>query len=133
MFNYIHHAHYVVSNLDEALAYWEKHFGMRPEKVLARDGGQGKEAHFHVGQTLIRMEQPGSAQTPHGKFLKKNGPGLHHIAFGVDDVPETVQKFRANGTIPTDNEGVHASSHVYHTINFNGLGMDFQLADKHDF
>jgi len=57
---------------------------------------------FHTGETHIELLQPISKDSAIAKFLKRKGPGLHHIAFRVDDVTIALNHCISNGYIAID-------------------------------
>ncbi len=64
--------------------------GSPPERVAS----QGVDVCF-VGPVEI-MESHGP-DTPVGRFLTRRGPGLHHIAYRVESVPDTMEELRGEG------------------------------------
>ncbi len=50
-----------------------------------------------AGDTRIELVQPLSDNSPVGKFISKRGEGLHHLAFDVDDIKDTLQQCEAKG------------------------------------
>jgi methylmalonyl-CoA epimerase len=59
---------------------------------------QGVEAVLlDVGDSHVELLHPLSGDTPVGKFLAKRGPGLHHVAYGVDDVETALAELRQRG------------------------------------
>ena len=86
----IHHLGVAVADLDEAVATYERLFGARLEH---RDTvpDQGVEAaSMRVGEGRVELLAPLGAETPVGKFLAKRGPGMHHVAYEVDDLRATL-------------------------------------------
>jgi len=82
----IHHVGVAVADLDEAVQTYERLFAGRLEH-RARVEGQGVEAaSMRVGDSRVELLAPLGAETPVGKFLANRGPGLHHLAYEVDDV-----------------------------------------------
>jgi methylmalonyl-CoA epimerase len=82
----IHHLGLAVVDLDEAIDTYEKLFGGRLEH---RDElpDQGVEAaSVLVGDSRVELLAASGPDTPVGKFLAKRGPGMHHVAYRVDDV-----------------------------------------------
>ncbi len=129
MFKYAHHVHYVVKNRDEMVAYIERTFGMKPDTLSEGDKGVWKEAQYRIGQTLLRIRQP-DPKHKDGVFLKEHGPGIHHVAWAVDDVSEVSQRLKASGKPLRDESGFHRSAHGNYTIDIDpedSLGIIFQL------
>ncbi|MEO5511925.1 MAG: methylmalonyl-CoA epimerase [Longimicrobiales bacterium] len=60
---------------------------------------QGVDVVF-VGEGPARLEllEPLSGESPVGRFLQKRGPGLHHVAYKVDDLAATLDRLSAAGT-----------------------------------
>ena len=93
----IHHLGVAVANLDEAVATYERLFGARLEH---RDTvpDQGVEAaSLRVGESRVELLSPLGDETPVGKFLAKRGPGMHHVAYEVDDVRASLAELEAAG------------------------------------
>jgi methylmalonyl-CoA epimerase len=93
----IHHLGVAVADLDEAVATYERLFGARLEH---RDTvpDQGVEAaSMRVGEGRVELLAPLGAETPVGKFLAKRGPGMHHVAYEVDDVEASLAELEAAG------------------------------------
>ena len=93
----IHHLGVAVADLDEALATYSALFGARVEhRSTVPD--QGVDAmSLLVGADRIELVSPTDADTPVGRFLAKRGPGLHHVAYRVEDVAATLDDLRAAG------------------------------------
>jgi len=66
---------------------------------------QGVEAVLlDVGDSHVELLAPLAPDTPVGKFMAKNGPGLHHVAYGVDDIDATLEGLAAAGLKLIDSE-----------------------------
>jgi methylmalonyl-CoA epimerase len=86
-----------VDDLDAAVARYELLFGATLEH-RDRVEDQGVEAaSLDVGGSRVELLAPTGADTPVGRFLAKRGPGLHHVAFAVDDVAAELDRLRADG------------------------------------
>jgi methylmalonyl-CoA/ethylmalonyl-CoA epimerase len=97
MFERIDHIGVAVEDLDAALALYEGAFGM---PVVHRETveEQGVEAVLlDVGDGHVELLAPLSGDTPVGRFLAHRGPGLHHVAYRVEDVAATLDDLRAAG------------------------------------
>jgi methylmalonyl-CoA/ethylmalonyl-CoA epimerase len=82
----IHHVGVAVADLDEAVRTYERLFGGTLEH-RARVEDQGVEAaSMRLGDSRVELLAPLGDDTPVGKFLAKRGPGMHHVAYEVDDV-----------------------------------------------
>ena len=86
MFGLIDHVGVAVEDLDAALALYEGSFGM-PVAHRETVEEQGVEAVLlDVGDCHVELLRPLGPDTPVGKFLDRKGPGLHHVAYRVDDI-----------------------------------------------
>ena len=86
----LHHLGVAVPDLDEAIATYERLFGGRVEH-RARVPEQGVDAaSVLVGAGRVELLAPTGGDTPVGRFLASRGPGLHHVAYEVDDVGATL-------------------------------------------
>ncbi len=56
-----------------------------------------EEVLFDVGPSSIQLLGSLGPETPVGTFLAKRGPGMHHLAYRVDDVAGELERFRALG------------------------------------
>jgi methylmalonyl-CoA/ethylmalonyl-CoA epimerase len=82
----VHHVGFAVEDLDGALETYERLFGARLEQ-RSRVAEQGVEAaSIRVGESRLELLGPLDVDTPVGRFLAKRGPGMHHVAYEVDDI-----------------------------------------------
>jgi methylmalonyl-CoA epimerase len=93
----IHHLGVAVDDLDEALDTYTRLFGAELEH-RATVPEQGVEAAaVLVGASRVELLAPTGADTPVGKFLAKRGPGMHHVAYEVDDVHAALSALTSEG------------------------------------
>jgi methylmalonyl-CoA/ethylmalonyl-CoA epimerase len=93
----IHHLGVVVEDLDEALSTYERLFGAELEH-RATVPDQGVEAaSIRVGDGRVELLEPLEEDTPVGRFLAKRGPGMHHVAYEVEDVAAAVTRLAEAG------------------------------------
>jgi methylmalonyl-CoA/ethylmalonyl-CoA epimerase len=82
----VHHVGLAVDDLDGALETYERLFGARLEH-RSRVDEQGVEAvSIRVGESRLELLGALGEDTPVGRFLAKRGPGMHHVAYEVDDI-----------------------------------------------
>ncbi len=97
MFGRIDHIGVAVEDLDAALALYGESFDMElahRESVEA----QGVEAVLlDVGDGHVELLRPLGPETAVGKYLAKNGPGLHHVAYAVEDIDAALERIAASG------------------------------------
>jgi methylmalonyl-CoA/ethylmalonyl-CoA epimerase len=93
----IHHVGVAVADLDEAVRTYERLFGGRLEH-RARVEEQGVEAaSMRVGTGRVELLAALGDDTPVGKFLAKRGPGMHHLAYEVEDVESALADLARQG------------------------------------
>jgi methylmalonyl-CoA/ethylmalonyl-CoA epimerase len=98
------HVAIAVHDLDQTLAGYETRY---KAKALYREvvESQGvEEAMIPIGGAFVQLLQPLSPETPVGKFLSKNGEGLHHIAYAVSSIEAALQHLANEGATLIDEE-----------------------------
>lgn len=97
MLDRIDHIGVAVEDLDAALALYEGALGM-PNVHRETVAEQGVEAVLlDVGDGHVELLKPLGPDTPVGKFLAKKGPGLHHVAYAVEDIEAALAQLRDEG------------------------------------
>lgn len=93
----IHHVAIAVDDLDASLQQFEQLYNVVPltRETIADQGVE--EAMIAIGGSHIQILQPLGADTPVGKFLERNGEGMHHIAFAVTDIDSALAHLAAEG------------------------------------
>lgn len=97
MFTRIDHIGVAVTDIDAALALYEQSYEMTlvHREVVAE---QGVEAVLlDVGENHVELLAPLGPDTPVGRFLDKRGPGIHHVAYQVDDIDAELERLSAAG------------------------------------
>ena len=93
----IHHVGLAVTDLDEAVATYLRLFGGTLEhRELVPDQGV-EAASVLVGASRIELLAPTGEDTPVGRFLARRGPGVHHLAYEVEDVAAALDSLAAEG------------------------------------
>jgi methylmalonyl-CoA/ethylmalonyl-CoA epimerase len=97
LFGRIDHIGVAVEDIDAALELYSRSFQMR-EQHRETVEEQGVEAVLlEVGDGHVELIRPLSPDTGVGKFIAKNGPGLHHVAYATDDIDSTLGAVRDAG------------------------------------
>ena len=100
----LHHIGIAVDDLEAAIERYVSLFGATVDH-RERVEDQGVEAaSLHVGGSRVELLAPLGSDTPVGKFLAKRGPGMHHVAFAVDDVAAELERLKADGVELIDEE-----------------------------
>jgi methylmalonyl-CoA epimerase len=97
MLSTIDHVGVAVESIDAALAVYRDALGM-PLVHRETVEPQGVDAALlDIGDGHIELLEPLSPDTTVGKFLARRGPGLHHVAYRVTSIEETLQALSAAG------------------------------------
>ena len=97
MFSRIDHIGVAVHEIEPALEIYRDRFELQ---VAHREvvSEQGVEALLlDVGENHVELLAPLGEDTPVGRFLAKQGPGLHHVAYQVADIEQTLAQLKAAG------------------------------------
>ncbi len=97
MANQIHHLGIAVLDLDAAIATYEQLFGARLEHRETLPDQGVEAASLKVGDGRIELLRALGPETPVGRFLASRGPGLHHVAFQVDNLGAELARLAAEG------------------------------------
>jgi methylmalonyl-CoA/ethylmalonyl-CoA epimerase len=100
----IHHLGVAVADLDEAVATYERLFGAELEHRDTLPDQGVEAASLRVGSSRVELLSPLGDETPVGKFLAKRGPGMHHVAYEVDDIRASLANLEAAGAELIDAE-----------------------------
>lgn len=95
--SHIEHIGIAVNSLEEAIPYYEEMLGLKCYAVEEVADQKVKTAFFHVGDTKIELLESTSPDGPIGKFLEKKGQGVHHLAFAVDNVNDSLNELGQKG------------------------------------
>jgi methylmalonyl-CoA/ethylmalonyl-CoA epimerase len=117
LFTRIDHIGVAVPDLDEAIGWYETTFGLTVASRETNESQGVREAMLVVaapqgadpGGSYVQLLEPLSAASPVGKFLVRNGPGVHHIGYGVVDVSAALAKIAAAGVRLVDERPRHGS------------------------
>jgi methylmalonyl-CoA/ethylmalonyl-CoA epimerase len=104
MLGRIDHIGVATDDLDGAIALYEETLGM-PVAYRETVESQGVEAVLlDVGDGHVELLRPLGPDTPVGKYLEKKGPGLHHVAYAVDDIDGVLSSLKEAGIEMIDSE-----------------------------
>jgi methylmalonyl-CoA/ethylmalonyl-CoA epimerase len=104
VFGRIDHIGVAVEDLEAGIELYEKSFEMElAHRETVEE--QGVEAVLlDVGDGHVELLAPLGPDTPVGKYLERKGPGLHHVAYAVDDIDSTLERLAAGGIELIDSE-----------------------------
>ncbi len=92
MVNKIEHIGIAVENIEQSLKIYEEILGSKCYKTEIVESEAVKTAFIAVGESKIELLEATSETSPIAKFLNKNGRGIHHIAFDVDNLESELER-----------------------------------------
>jgi methylmalonyl-CoA/ethylmalonyl-CoA epimerase len=104
MFNRIDHIGVAVEQIEPSLKLYRDNFELRvAHREVVEE--QGVEAVLlDVGENHVELLAPLGSHTPVGRFLERKGPGLHHVAYQVNDIEATLQALKQAGIALIDEQ-----------------------------
>lgn len=97
MLTKINHLGVAVPSLEEAIPFYRDTLGMTYSGTEEVATQLVKVAFLAVGESKIELLEPTSPESPVAKFLEKNGQGVHHVAYEVEDIEAAIAKLLAEG------------------------------------
>ena len=98
----IDHVGIAVSDLEAAVKWYEQMFGatVAHRERIESDGVE--EALIKVADSYIQLLQPYTDESPLAKYMAKNGEGIHHVGYRVDNCAEVLEDVKAQGARVVD-------------------------------
>jgi methylmalonyl-CoA/ethylmalonyl-CoA epimerase len=130
MFSIIDHIGFVVADLDAAVAYYRAAFGLEAWERIGLPERHADIAVARLGDTLLELIAPTSAEASFARFLSDRGPGMHHIAYRVDDIAAALDTLRAGGVPLIDQQprpGIHGTLVAFVHPKAGGQGVLVEL------
>jgi methylmalonyl-CoA epimerase len=93
----IHHLGVAVADLDQAISSYERLFGAELEGRETHDEQGVEAASLRVGNGHVELLAALGPDTPVGRFLAKRGPGMHHVAYEVEDLGSELSRLEGEG------------------------------------
>ena len=112
MLTKINHVGVAVPSIEEALPFYRDALGMTLAGTEEVASQMVRVAFLVIGESKIELLEPTSPESPVAKFLEKNGPGVHHLAYGVADIEAAIARLTAQGTRMIDaapRDGAHGA------------------------
>ena len=110
MFSVVDHIGFVVADLEQAVAFYGAAFGLEQWERIAMPERHAEIAVARLGETLLELIAPTSDAAAFARFLREKGPGMHHIAYRVDDIHAALAELAARGVPLIDTaprSGIH--------------------------
>ena len=93
----VHHVGVAVEDLDEAISSYERLFGGELAGRQTQDEQGVEAASLLVGNGHVELLSPLAPDTAVGRFLARRGPGMHHVAYEVDDISAELVRLKGEG------------------------------------
>jgi len=100
----IDHIGIATNGIADAAAVYCEALGLTVGEFEEVPSQRVRVAMLPVGESRIELLEATSEESPISKFLARRGPGIHHIAFGVDDIHAALADLKAKGTRLIDEE-----------------------------
>ncbi|MBE0569166.1 MAG: methylmalonyl-CoA epimerase [Deltaproteobacteria bacterium] len=97
MIRKIQHVGVAVNSLKEAVPFFRDVLGLEHLGTEELPERRIRAALFRVGESRIELIEPTAPDGPVGRFLEKNGEGIHHICFQVDDAAAALSRVGSHG------------------------------------
>jgi methylmalonyl-CoA/ethylmalonyl-CoA epimerase len=133
MLQKINHIGIAVQSIDAVIPFYRDQLGMKflGEEDVSEQ--KVKVAMLGVGESKIELLEPLSAESPVAKFLEKNGQGIHHVAYEVEDIKTAIAKLALEGCRMIDEvprHGAHGALIAFvHPKSSNGVLTELCQSD----
>ncbi len=125
MLQKINHIGIAVQSLEDSLPFYRDILAMPFAGVEEVAEQKVRVAMLGIGESKIELLEPTSPDSPVAKFLEKNGQGIHHIAYEVDDIEGAIASLVAAGARMIDDKprsGAHGTKIAFvHPKSSNGV------------
>ena len=131
MFNKVHHVTFVVESIDDMASYIERNFSLTPMSTDVFEDRGFKSILYRIGETYVDFFEPLRDDTPMAQQLKATGPGVMHVAFGVDGIDQVFSDLVSKGN-KMRSDAPAPSPFGYRNLNIDTAsshGILFQLAE----
>jgi methylmalonyl-CoA epimerase len=122
------HVAVLVRSTDEALRFYRDRLGLAVHSTEELEAANVRLTYLDAGNAYIQLVEPLDSTSPLGSWLEENGEGLHHICFGVDDVPAAVAELSDPGSNVVLGSGRGRPS-SFVTANGTGAGVRIECTE----
>ncbi len=96
MLKKINHIGIAVKDIEAAIDFYKK-LGLELEAVEVVESQKVKVAFIPIGEVRIELLEATSNNSPIAKFIEKKGEGIHHLAFGTDNLQDRLDEIKTKG------------------------------------
>lgn len=112
MFSHVDHIGFAVRDIDAAVAFYTDTFGVTEWDRIEIPERHTAVAVAWIGGQMLELIAPTSEQAAFAKYLADKGPGMHHMAYRVDDIAAALAELKARGVQLIDEAprpGIHST------------------------
>jgi methylmalonyl-CoA/ethylmalonyl-CoA epimerase len=132
MFSQIDHIGFVVNDIEAAVAYYSAAFELTEWERLTLPERHASIAVTRLGGVLLELIAPTSDEASFARFLRDKGPGMHHIAYRVENIAAALAELMARGVPLIDTEarpGIHHTLVAFVHPKAGGQGVLIELVE----
>jgi methylmalonyl-CoA/ethylmalonyl-CoA epimerase len=93
----IDHLGIAVNSIEDGKNFWTDALGLKFEGSETVEEQKVTTAFFPVGESEVELLESTAPDGPIAKFLEKKGPGIHHVAFRVENVEAALAELKEKG------------------------------------
>lgn len=97
MFTHIDHIGLAVNDIESAVAFYQQQLGVAEWEIIELPERHMRVAVAHIGTSMVELIAPTSPEAAFAKYLAEKGPGMHHIAYRVDDIHAALTQLKDQG------------------------------------
>jgi len=125
MLTKINHIGIAVKSLEDSIPFYRDQLAMPFAGIEEVPEQKVRVAMLQVGESKIELLEPTSEDSPVAKFIEKNGPGIHHLAYEVNDIEAAIARLMEEGARMIDEKprnGAHGTRIAFvHPKSSNGV------------
>ena len=132
MFTQVDHIGMVVASIDEAIAFYQQAYGLSEWERISLPERMADIAVLHLPGTIVELIAPTDERAAFAKFLRERGPGLHHIAYRVENVDAALATLVERGVPLIDRvarPGIHGTRVAFVHPKAGGQGLLTELVE----
>jgi methylmalonyl-CoA epimerase len=118
----IDHLGIAVTSIHEALRFYEGVLGMKAAECETVEQEKVRVAMLPTEDSRIELLEATDEDSTIAKFIAKRGPGLHHVAFRVNDLPQAIERLKATGAKLLNEPREGAGGHTYVFVHPSATG-----------
>lgn len=130
----VDHIGIAVKSIESALTYYKETLGLSLLAIEEVESQKVKVAFIDAGNIKIELLEPTAPDSPVAKFIEKRGEGVHHIAFGVDDIRKRMQELAESGVqlLQTEPKKGAGGAEVAFLHPKSSFGVLYELCEKQE-